>query len=197
MIKINLVPSESQGNLTTFLGINFSYLNFKYSLVFFICVYAVEPIIDVIYLDQVEVAEASVALERGKVRKVISTLRGYDVVKNQVRELNEQEKALENKVRVVKKIVEKRQNPFKVLKYIADNTPPNVWIIELELDDKKLKLVGYSRSWKSIGKFIENLKSSIFFDENVNYERPKDLAKSGRNTRIEKFEVTTNIVSFK
>ena len=72
--------------------------------------------------------------------------------------MNEQEKQLAEKIQVVKEIVDKRQNPFKVLKYIAENIPKDVWLLELELDDKRLKLVGYSKSWNSIKYNMEVLR---------------------------------------
>ena len=100
------------------------------------------------------------------------------------------------KITVIKKIIDKRRNPFNVLKYISENTPDDVWLTELELDNEKIKLLGYSTSWKSIADFIENIKSSIFFNGNVSYNKPEGATDKIKNRRVESFEITTEIVGF-
>lgn len=197
MIEINLTPGEKQKDFTKIAGMNLSLINVKLLVPFFLLVYLVEPVIDAFYVDEIASIEAKTIAGKKKLREMTAELRGYDVVKKQVKELNIQEKNLATKIKIVKEIVEKRQNPFKVLKYIADNTPKDVWIVELEIDDRDLKLVGYSKSWKSIGFFIDNLRNSIFFNGTANYIKPEALKEEIANTRVETFEITTSIVSFK
>ncbi len=197
MIDINLTPGEKQKDLTRIAGINLSLINIKFLIPCFLAVYLVEPIIDAFYVDEIEKTQAQNLKNIKKFRTLSGELKKYDAVKKQVKELNIQEKNLATKIKIVKEIVEKRQNPFKILKYIADNTPKDVWVVELEVDDKELKIQGYSKSWKSIGTFIENLKNSIFFNGNINYVKPEGVSTEISNTRVETFEITTSIVSFK
>lgn len=197
MIEINLTPGEKQTDLTKVAGINLSLINIRLLIPCLIAIYIVEPIIDAFYLEDIKTLETKTTNDRTKLRKLSTELKRYDAVKKQVQELNNQEKTLQTKIKIVREIVQRRQNPFKVLKYIADNTPDDVWVVELEIDDKNLKLLGYSKSWKSIGTFIENLKNSIFFNGNVNYIKPDGMSQEISKQRVETFEITTNIVSFK
>jgi Tfp pilus assembly protein PilN len=164
---------------------------------FIFLIYLVEPGVDAFYVDEITALETKTMSDKKKLRELRTELRGYDAVKKQVKELNIQEKNLATKIKIVKEIVEKRQNPFKVLKYIADNTPKDVWIVELEIDDRDLKIIGYSKSWKSIGFFIDNLRNSIFFNGTANYIKPEAMEEEISKQRVETFEITTSIVSFK
>ncbi len=196
-IKVNLLPSDRRANFTEFGGIKLNLINLKLLIPFFLAVYLIEPVVESIYSGDIERFKKASTSNKSKLRKLKNESRKYDSIKKQVKQLNEQEKQLAEKIKVVKEIVDKRQNPFKVLRYIAENIPKDVWLVELELDDKRLKLVGYSKSWKSIGQFIENLKTSIFFNGNVNYTRPSNLNADDGQQKFEPYEITTNVVSFK
>lgn len=194
MIEINLTPGERDSGGVIVAGMDVSLFNVKLIVIFIFLVYLVEPIVDVFYVDEIETIRSATVKHKGKLRKLKKDLRQYDAIKDQVKKLNLQQENLNSKIKIVKEIVDKRQNPFVILKYIADNTPKNVWLAELEITDKNLKISGYSKSWKSIGSFIENLKDSIFFNGNVKYTQNK--ATSSKK-RFESFELTTSIVSFK
>ena len=196
MIKVNLIPGERRGNFTEFAGIKLNLINIKLLIPFFLAVYLVEPVIENIYSGDIEKFEEQAKNNRKSMAELRIESRKYDNIRNQVKQLNQQEKNLATKIKVVQEIVEKRQNPFKVLKYIAENIPGDVWLTELEVEEKKLKILGYSKSWKSIGEFIENLKTSIFFNGTVNYVRPEGMQSNIGNNRVETFEITTSIVSF-
>src|SRR5690606_17212227 len=95
-------------------------------------------------------------------------------IEQQIDALKDLEKKLSEKLEVVKQIISKRQNPFGLLHYLTQNTPSDVWITDVKLENGNIELRGFSESWKSIGTFLENLKSSIFFDKNIQYEQPKE-----------------------
>ena len=115
-------------------------------------------------------------------------------IEEQVAALKAQETKLAKKLVVVKQIINKRQNPFQVFYYLAQNIPPDVWLTRLELDDKRLVLTGHSKTWKSIGKFLENIKSSIFFSKDLQYQQPPGADKG--KERIESFMIVANIARF-
>lgn len=196
MIEINLSLSKKEADITNVAGMNLSLLNLKLVLIGIILIYTVEPIIDGFYQKPIEEKE----LEYKKVfevqKKKRDELAKYDVVKQQVKELEEQQTKLKSKINVVKKIVEMRQNPFSVMKYIAENTPSNVWLTNLDIQGAEITLTGYSTSWKSIGDFIENLKSSIFFNGNITYAKPESMKNEIDKKRVESFEIKTQIVSY-
>lgn len=197
MIKINLSPKHKENAITKLGGLNLSLINLPLLALFFVSIYIVEPIIDLVYEDDIKLAEQVFTEKNNLYKKQQQELNDKQAIRKQVEELNAQEAQLTQKIDIVKQIVEKRQNPFIVLKYIADNTPSDVWITELEIDDRNLKMLGYSKSWKSIGDFIENLKSSIFFNGNINFQKPVGLQNEINKNRVETFEITTSIVSFK
>lgn len=196
MIEINLSTSGKDKDITNFGGINLSLLNVRYVFMGVALIYTVGPIINLIYDGEIQVYQNKAKSIQEEERKKTKELRNYDSIKKQVKELEEQERRLKSKVNIVKEIVDMRQNPFSVLVYIAENTPKNVWLIELELEGNRLKLLGYSTSWKSIGDFIENLKSSIFFNGSVSYNKPDGLDAKIDKKRVESFEITTQIVGF-
>ena len=197
MIEINLIPGERAGGESKVLGINFSLINVKMVLFAVIFLYAIEPVISMLYEDEIKLKEEQRVVSLKKTRALLTELAGYDDVKKQVEKLENQQKILKEKITVVRKIVDKRQNPFAVLKYIADNTPESVWLVSFKLSGRSLTLKGYSQSWKSIGKFIENLKDSIFFSGNVNYKPGTEMKSEIDGIRVENFELQTTIVSFK
>jgi len=197
MIKINLSPKHKENAIAKLGGLNLSLINLPLLALFFASIYIIEPIIDLVYEDDIKLAEQVFSEKNNLYKKQQQELNDKQAIRKQVEELNAQEAQLTQKIDIVKQIVEKRQNPFIVLKYIADNTPSDVWITELEIDDRNLKMLGYSKSWKSIGDFIENLKSSIFFNGNINFQKPVSLPNEINKNRVETFEITTSIVSFK
>ena len=196
MIEINLSTKGKEQDLTNLGGLNLSLVNVKMLFIGLVLIYTLEPVIDIVFGSEIEFNEKEVVRLRAEHKNKASELRKYDEVKRQVKELDEQQKKLKAKISVVRDIVDMRQNPFNVMKYIAENTPKDVWLIELELNKKKLTLVGYSSSWKSIGDFIENLKSSIFFNGSVSYNKPENLKGEFDKKRVETFQITTEIVSF-
>lgn len=196
MIEINLSTKGKENDLTNVGGINLSLLNVKFLFLGLVLVYALEPIIDIFYQGDIDANNALIKENKTKHQQLVKELRKYDSVKNQVEELEEQRKKLKAKINVVREIVEMRQNPFAVMKYVAENTPPNVWLVDLEIDKRDIKLTGYSTSWKSIGDYIENLKSSIFFNGSVSYSKPEGLKSKLNKKRVESFEITTQIVGF-
>ncbi len=197
MIEINLTPGERGKSVAVVAGIDFSSINVKYVILFFIAIYAVEPLVDSQYDTEINQKKESTLNLTKQTRNLTSELRKYDAVKEQVEQLEQQQKDLKAKIEIVREIVNKRQNPYSILKYIADNTPENVWVDSLEIKDKKLKIVGYSKSWKSIGKFIENLKDSIFFNGTVDYEKATNLKDEYKRNQVETFQITTGVTSFK
>jgi hypothetical protein len=196
MIEINLSTQGKNKDLTKIGGINLSLLNIKYIVIGLIMIYTIEPVIDIFYGADIKNMEIQTKEIKKKQRKLSVELRKYDSVKQQVKDLDEQQTKLKAKINIVKKIVDIRKNPFNVLKYIAENTPSNVWLKEIEISDNKLKLVGYSVSWKSIGDFINNLKTSIFFNGNVGYIKPSGMDEEFNKQSVEPFVISTEIVGF-
>lgn len=197
MIEINLSPNQTQQDYTKIGPINLSMINPFFLIGSIIILYIIEPQVENLFEDDLKRMNTEFVQSKKKLSTLRSELTTYDNIKKQVEELNQQERNLASKIDIVKKIVDKRQNPFRVLRYIAEKTPKDVWIIEMELDDKALRIKGYSKTWASIGSFIEELKQSIHFDGAINYAKPPDLLPEFKGNRVETFEITTTVTNFK
>jgi Tfp pilus assembly protein PilN len=195
LIEINLSPREKEIHFTNFGGVNLSLISVKMMLIAFILLYVPEIFMNDYYDNQIASVEAEVnSLQREK-RKINVQLKKVKEIENQVEVLNNQERELKQKIKVVEKIVAKRQNPFKILKYVAENTPRDVWVKEIKLVDNDFEMIGYTTSWKSMGDFFENLKNSIFFSNSMEFNQNGD-AKNKYGQRVENFTIKTKIERF-
>ena len=196
MIEINLSPKGSGANLDNIGGFNLSLLNVKLVVLSIIALYGIEMFVESYFEGELSQLEAQQLAITNEQRSVATKLRALANIKKQVEDLNKQEAVLAKRIEVVKEIVGKRQNPFKVLKYVAENTPKDIWLDEVELDNNKLLLKGNSKSWKSIGEFLQNLKTSIFFNTNVTYKKPSGAPEVFKGQRVEAFEIEATVVRF-
>ena len=196
MIEINLSPHSKGANLSDVGGFNFSLLNVKMIVIAFAFMYIPEIFLLSHYEGEKQSIETKLTTLNKEYRKYRKKVGAMDNIQRKVDELVSLEKKLSMRINVVKEIVNKRENPFKVLKYIAENIPKDVWIVELTIKDRILTLRGYSESWKSIGDFLENLKNSIFFERNISYDKPANMKNKINKVRVETFEIKTKITSF-
>lgn len=195
MIEINLSPSKSGGEALNFGGFDLSQLNVKMIIFGILFLYIPESILSNYYEGEVSnLSNQEVKLSRS-LRKAKGKLKGLDNIKKQVDALKNQEKRLAERLSAVKIIINKRQNPFKVLSYIADNTPKTVWLNSIVLEDKKIVMGGNSENWKDIGVFLEALKNSIFFS-NIQYKVPENAKTDFNGRKVEVFEITSELVRF-
>lgn len=197
MIEINLSPSRNDTNLANVGGINFSLLNVKMLLLALFVLYVPEVFLESHYEELIQTEQAEQVKLNQEYRKIRGKVAGLQNIEKQVQALKSQEEKLAKKLEVVKEIINKRQNPFNVLKYVAQNIPEGVWLVDLNLEGNQLALRGYSQNFKNIGKFLENLKNSIFFNKNnIIYERPDSLPNEVDGVFLEVFEIKAGIVSF-
>lgn len=197
MIEINLSPTKRSGALNAIGGFDFSLINVKMWIIAVIVLYVPEMLLESHFESSISAEQAVQTSLNKKLREVTSKVAGMANIEKQVQALNEQEAKLAKKLEVVKEIIGRRRNPYPVLKYVAENIPESVWIVSMDLKENELVMKGYSKSFKSIGSFLENLKSSIFFDKNsITYDRPADLPGEVNGVSLEIFQVKANIVSF-
>lgn len=189
MIEINLTPKEKQKSITKVAGIDLSLINVKYLVFAIVFLYAYEPIINTVYDPEIEGNQAKERAYIKEYKKLNAELRTYDQIKEEVKNADIQEKKLILKIDVIKQIVQKRQNPFQVLKYIADNTPGGVWLTELVYESETLTLTGYSKDFKGINDFMENLKNSIFVNGELSFSTPEKAEQKIDNVVVEAFTI--------
>ncbi len=80
--------------------------------------------------------------------------------------------------------------------YLSKNIPTDIWLTNVDLAEDKITIEGESESYKSIGLFIENLKSSIFFNETLNLVESKTVENPVLKRRTEYFKITSEIARY-
>lgn len=143
--------------------------------------------------DELKGLDAQVAGLNAEKTEIQRKLKELDKLNLRVQDLKKQETDLVERLKIVEKVVASRINPMKVMLYIAENIPPNVWIDQMSIENNRMKINGYAKSFKNIGEFISNLKQSVFFGQKVNLENyvTKELNRQG--VRVEEFYVTADI----
>jgi len=196
MIKVNLVTGKKPFEMPVVLGIDLKHLNLRAFLLALV-VYALgNTLIPSQFKSEVQAEQAKVDAARKQIAKLKREKRPLLDAQKQMKELEEQEKDLNKKLVVVKKILKIKKNPTKVLHYVAANIPKNVWLNDISIKNDVLEISGESTNYKEIGVFLSALRKSVFFDQSlrlVNSGTNKD-ARSG--TRTEMFNITGNLVKF-
>ena len=196
MIEVNLSNTKSTGDVLNVGGFDLSHLNVKMILVGLLFLYIPEGFLNSYYEGTIEDLKKEESAIRGDVRKISSQVRGLNNIKKQLDALNDQEKKLAEKLQAVKVIINKRQNPFKILYYIAQSTPEKVWLTSLKMEGRQLILQGHAENWKDIGNFLEALKNSIFL-ANLQYKVPEGAQSDYNGRKVESFQITSDIARFK
>src|SRR5690606_8600414 len=93
--------------------------------------------------------------EVAALKRKVNEAKNYE---NQIKELKAQEEALEKKLVAVKKAISFKKNPSALLLYIAKNTPPDMWIKELSIENDTLSIKGEALDYTSIGNFVQSLR---------------------------------------
>ena len=197
MIEINLSPTKKTGSITNVGGIDLSHINVKMMLIAFFILYVPGGFLEDYFDGEIQTNQARYTKLNKEFKKVSKKVRGMSSIQKQVDALNEQESKLAKKLLAVRKIINKRQNPYEIMKYIVQNIPKDVWIISTKLNDNSLIMRGYAKNWKSIGTFLESLKSSIFFAKQIDYTRPANMNTEYFGQRIEVFEINVRVLRFK
>lgn len=194
MIEVNLSPSKRAGNAQHLELL--SHVNVKMMFIALLIWFVPEPILIDMWNDEIKSHNTQYQKLNNEFKKLQRQVRKMQNVQKQVDALKEQEQKLARKLDTVKKIINKRQNPFLVLRYIAENIPKNVWLESLELNDRSLTLKGYAKKYQDLGSFLTSLKSSIFF-QTIDYGKPDGMPDTIKGERLEAFQITTNVVRFK
>lgn len=198
MIEINLSQAKKEKSLTKVAGIDFSKINVKGFLIAIVILYVPEMILSSHFESKNEELNARIQVLRSEERRLQNQVQGLENIEKQINALKIQEEKLAEKLNVVQEIINKKQNPFDILKYIADNTPKDVWVTELTISPElDITIKGQSKSWRSIGIFLDNLKNSIFFAKDISYTQPGNNTNAPEEgVRFENYEIKTKIVRF-
>ncbi len=141
-----------------------------------------------------KVSEVSSVLIKNKTLKRSS--KGIKAEERKLKEFKEAEAEFIKKTQIVKEVLEKKNNPMRIMKYVSENIPKEVWIKNISLRNKKVKINGYALTFAKLNKFIKQLDSSIFLNKKVKLVNhvTKTIKPSGK--RVEEFFIESEVVSF-
>jgi Tfp pilus assembly protein PilN len=194
VIKINLKPSASDSKALVG-GLDVSKIDFK-KLLIAVLVYFVLDVGKEYYFDgENQVIDQEIAKYNKELKTLNKRLGGYKDLNDKVQNLKNEKQSLDKRFEVVKQIINTRTSPMKILHYMAQNIPKDLWLSSLELSGNKLLIEGNSLSYKSIGNFIENLKKSIFFDQGINLDDYKTVQEQN-GQRLENFKISAVIIRY-
>jgi Tfp pilus assembly protein PilN len=196
MISINLSTQKKTVDITNVGGLDLSKIKVKFVLIAILISYLPDFIILPSLEEERAAAQETInnlTTEANKKRKQVNSLKGFD---KQIQQLKRREQQLVEKLELVKTIISKKKNPWKVLEYVAKNIPPEIWLTEIYYEDDKMIFKGLSMDYTNQGVFLENLKRSVFFADNITYSKVDTAAMSTDMKKMAPFEITANIVRY-
>lgn len=196
MIEINLIVGKKPFKMPTILGVDMALINAKMIGVAIALSFVPGMFLESGWEEEVNTLNAQVEEFQQKVRKLDKKNDDNKNIQEQVDALARQEKKLAERLGVVKEIIKLKKNPMGIMLYIAKNIPEDVWLISLDLENNTLRMKGQSLTYKSIGTFIENLKSSVFFNKDITMTGSRTIEGKEGQSRVEEFDITGTIARF-
>lgn len=196
MISINLTTQKKAVDITNVGGLDLSKINVKFVLIAIVISYVPDfVILPTLEAERTEAQERVDQLteENNKKRKQVNSLKGFD---KQIQQLKRREQQLVEKLELVKTIISKKKNPWNVLVYVAKNIPPEIWLTDIIYEDDKIIFKGLSMDYTNQGVFLENLKRSVFFADNILYNKIDTATMAPELKKMAPFEITANIVRY-
>ncbi len=198
MIKVNLKAtgkSTASGGNEFVANVDFSGLNLKMIIICVVLGYG--P--GFLYFNDIWVEERSVFETQlkqlntvaAKLKEEQKSMADYS---RQLEDLKSKEASIKKRLNVVNSVIERRNNPMKIMLYISENIPEDIWLREITVEGMKFSLKGNAISFKSIGKLRESLEQSIFFGQRVTLDDYK--SKDIKGSRVQEFTLSASIVKF-
>jgi Tfp pilus assembly protein PilN len=195
MIKINLSTAKKQLDVSNIGGFDLTKLKIKAVLLVIVLLYVPDFVIVPMWTQSEEDAAAELDSKMktvGSLKRKVNEAKNYE---NQIKELKAQEEALEKKLVAVKEAISFKKNPSALLLYIAKNTPPDMWIKDLMIENDVLTIKGEALDYTSIGNFVQSLRSSVFIRD-ASVGQQSQYVRESDKTRIEVFDVRFGIARF-
>jgi len=198
MIKVNLIEKKKQQVNTFIMGVDIKQLNWKFivPLILFIMWDGNSHIFNLLLEERMKAAteeKTMLSAEKKKLTSQYAKLKGLD---KEISKFQIIEKKLKSRLDVVRKILAQKKNPQNIMLYISKNVPSDLWISNLSFKGTRFEIIGKSLSYKSIGIFLESLRSSIFFDRDLRLDGTKTEIDKETQTRMEAFKILGKVSRF-
>lgn len=193
LIEINLKRTKKALQLPSFLGVELSIINFK-ALFIALLIHFFLPPFFIDYIKQ-SVSKASENLQTltNEQSKLSSESKNVLAIKAEVDSYKEKEKLLEKKLQYVKEIIKLRKNPYPIMLYISKNIPEDMWITLISIENDELEIEGFSKSFSSIGVFLDKLNDSVYFKTRPILEQNQTKIEANNEKRMEYFKIKASI----
>lgn len=188
MIKINLNTEKKKVDLSNVGGFDFSKVKIKALLLVIVLIYVPDFVLLPMWEEELQQNNEAIStkqMQLNNLKRKASQTKEYE---KQLNELKVQEENLGKKLIAVKEAINQKKNPASLLLYIAKNIPNELWIQELSIENDILMIKGEALDYSSIGKFVTNLRSSVFIKD-ANIVGTNSTVREGDKRRIESFEV--------
>lgn len=195
MIKINLAGNKQQLNLSNVGGLDLTRLKVKALLLVIVIWYLPGFFITPMWQETIDAKNQELQALKTKLAGIKAEVNRAKDFEKQIQDLKIQEQALGQKLVAVKEAINVKKNPAALLLYVAKNTPSNLWIKELSLEDNIMTVKGEALNYSSIGEFVSSLRSSVFIKE-ANISSTVSAVREPDKVRIEQFEVKFGIARF-
>lgn len=192
MIKINLSTGRQQVDISNIGGFDFSRIKIKALALVFVLMYIPDFFVLPMWqesLDQKRTEVQQLRMKLSRLREEVGKTKDFE---KQIQDLKLQEQTLGQKLIAVKEAINLKRNPAALLLYMAKNTPENLWIKDLTLENDSMIVKGEASDYASIGEFVTNMRSSVFIKE-ANITSTVSAVRESDKQRVETFEVKFGI----
>ena len=198
MIEINLLEQKKPFKLPIVLGVDLALINYKLLFLAIVLSYAPDFTIVPIWNEEIANLNSQIGALNQELAKIQADIKGNEKIKQQLELFNAQVERLKERSEQVKKIIDTRTNPRKILERVARNIPDDMWLEEIGITaDKQVLITGMSTSIKDIGNFITSANESSFFGKSLTIQ---DTAPSDDpdypGKRVEKFKISGLIEAY-
>jgi Tfp pilus assembly protein PilN len=97
-----------------------------------------------------------------KIAAQLTKTKGYEGLKKQI---DTDETTLRTKLDTIKKLILDRQIPPKLMASLSTGIPSELWLSDLSMDEKELRLKGYALGYTQITEFLKALGENEFLSD--------------------------------
>lgn len=137
-------------------------------------------------LSKISTQLSALEIEKNQVQQRLLKVKGYETIKKQ---LEEDEKSIRTKVDVMAQLLTDRNIASKMLMHIAQAIPAEVWLTELKMDPKAVKVTGSTSGYNQVSDFIKNLTETADFNE-ISLSGIEESLSRTQDQRIQNFELS-------
>ena len=196
MIEVNLLGGKKPFALPKIGPIDLNHINLKLVVAAMLINSFIIPMFEPDWDSETVDVTKEIAKMEAKTRKLKMIMKQSKSLQNEISEYEKLEKSLTGKLEIVRKVLSVKKNPYQVLLFVAQNTPEDLWLNKLAIENDKIVIDGYSKSYKSIGRFIDILKGSVFFDSSLKLTSSETVSLEEGKGRAEQFNLDAKVVRY-